>query len=434
MSHSREVTKNGKAWQKLFDKYDILRHIEKEGSFQITSTQINEFREARLMTKFDHTANLPELFSKNALIILPITRGSYIISHFEAYKPFEHPSTEILPASFPEYIESIDYENITSEAMAINCAYASGILDDFLNDETLIPTIDGRMSSDCFSFKIRNKLLNSNVEVDVVNSQIEIDGGYEGKNKLALIEAKNFISEDFIIRQLYYPYRLWSNKVTKQVIPIFLIYSNGIFRLYQYEFQDPNNYNSLVLVKHKKYSIVAKEITLKDIIDVLQKAQVIEEPKIPFPQANSFERVINLCELLSENELTRDEITQNYAFDPRQTSYYTDAGRYLNLINKRRENNEIYFSLTEKGKTIIRSKYIARQLKFAETILKHKVFNDTLRLCLKSGQQPSLSEIVIIMKRSNLYNIKKDDTFKRRASTVKGWINWILNLIDTCSS
>ena len=35
------------------------------------------------------------------------------------------------------------------------------------------------------------------------------------------------------------------------------------------------------------------------------------------------------CELLNESELTKDEITSNYDFDPRQTNYYTDAGRYL---------------------------------------------------------------------------------------------------------
>ncbi len=428
MSKSSEITKNDKAWNHLFDRYKILDNIEHHSYFEITSTQINKFREARLMTKFDHRVNLPKLFSDNNLAILPITRGSYIISKFDAYKDFEQLNAEIIMASFPDYIDSIDYENITSEAMALNCAYVSNILADFLEDEELMPTVSGRMSSDTFSFQILNTSTHSNVAVSVANSQIEIDGGYEGIRQLTLIEAKNFISDDFIIRQLYYPYRLWYNRVSKKITPLFLVYSNGIFNLYEYQFQDLHNYNSLILVKQKNYSIEAVEINLDDIINVLNKVNIIKEPEVAFPQANSFKRVINLCELLAQNEMTKDDITFNYAFDPRQTNYYTDAGRYLGLIDKQREDNEIVFSLTKEGLRIVRSKYKLRQLNFVEFILRHNVFNKSLRLYLQRGEVPSRSEIVDIMKRSNLYKVKAEDTFQRRASTIIGWVNWILDL------
>ena len=67
------------------------------------------------------------------------------------------------------------------------------------------------------------------VSVKVANSQVEIDGGYEGLN--ITYRSKNSISDDFLIRQLYYPYRLWQSKIDKNVKPIFMIYSNGIFNL-----------------------------------------------------------------------------------------------------------------------------------------------------------------------------------------------------------
>jgi len=428
LSKDSEITKNNKAWEKLFDKYKIIDNIEQKGYFEITASQINEFREARLMTKFDHRANLPKLFIDNNLSILPITRGSYIISNFEAYKDFEQLHDKITIVSFPEYIESIDYENITSEAIAINCVYISNILADFLGDDKLVPTVSGRMSSGKFSFNIWNKANKANITINVANSQVEIDGGFEGVNQLALIEAKNFIADDFLIRQLYYPYRLWSNKVSKKIIPIFLIYSNGIFSLYEYEFQDIDNYNSLCLVKQKNYSIEAVGISLNDISAVLNRVKIIQEPKIAFPQADKFERVINLCELLLDNEMTRDDITLNYAFTPRQTNYYTDAGRYLGLIDKRKKDNEIVFSLTEEGRKILRSKYKERQLKFVEVILRHKVFNEVLKFYLRYGKTPSKSKIVDIMKTSNLYNVEAENTYYRRASTVISWINWILDL------
>ncbi|SHF21326.1 hypothetical protein SAMN02745784_03185 [Tissierella praeacuta DSM 18095] len=421
-------TKNDKAWKELFDKYNILNNIEKNGIFEITSKQINKFREARLMTKFDHKKNLPKIFTENQLSILPITRGSYLISQFDAYKDFEEINSDIIRFPFPTHIESIDFENITSEATALNCAYVSGILADFMEDEEILPTVSGRMSSNSFNFNIMNTRTNTNVNVNVVNSQIEIDGGYEGLETLALIEAKNSISDDFLVRQLYYPYRLWSSNISKKVKPLFLTYSNGIFSFYEYYFQEPNSYNSLILLKQKNYSIEQTEISLEDIIQVFQQVKLIEEPEIPFPQADYFKRVINLCELLNENELTREEITTNYDFDPRQTNYYTDAGRYLGLVQKRTENRQIIFSLTDEGQRLFRLKYKPRQLKFIELILKHKPFNQVFKKCITDGEMPRKREIVEIMKNSNLYNVKSEDTFYRRASSIVAWVNWILDL------
>ena len=82
------------------------------------------------------------------------------------------------------------------------------MIEDFVQDIKLKPTISGRMSSSSFHFKI-NTFKNNSLAVNVENSQIEIDEGYEGMHSLNLVEAKNFISDDFLIRQLFYPYRLW---------------------------------------------------------------------------------------------------------------------------------------------------------------------------------------------------------------------------------
>ncbi len=87
---SEKKSLNDKAWEQLFDKYDVLNQIEKDGDFQISAEQIKIFREPRLMTKFDHSINLPELFAKNGLSILPITRGNYLISHFDSYHIADH--------------------------------------------------------------------------------------------------------------------------------------------------------------------------------------------------------------------------------------------------------------------------------------------------------------------------------------------------------
>ena len=291
-------SKNNIAWKKLFERYNIYEKVNSEGFFEINSSQINKFREARLMTKFDFRSQLPDIFATHNFSILPISRGSYIISNFDTFHNFENTETEITKVNFPNYLESIDFNNITSESIALNCAYVSGIIEDFVEDTEVKPTISGRMSSLSFDFSINSK--DSQLSITVNNSQIEIDGGYEGENYLSLIEAKNSISKDFLIRQMFYPYKLWRNKVSKEIKSIFLTYSNGIFHFREYIFDDPNHYNSLYLVREKRYAIHNGGINLEVIQKILHQVNIKKEPQIPFPQADSFERVINLCELLNE--------------------------------------------------------------------------------------------------------------------------------------
>lgn len=428
--NNQPKTLNDRAWEALFKKYDILSRINSEGKFEISSSQIKEFREPRLMAKFDHAINLPKIFSDNKLAILPITRGDYVISNFRAYHNFEDNETPIVKVSLPSYIQSLEVDNVASESVALNCAVAAGIVEDFLEDEDLVSTVSGRMGSGVFDFGIQNLQTGALNNISVNNSQIEIDGAYEGVNSLALFEAKRDLSTDFLIRQLYYPYRVWRDRVSKDVRPIFLVYSNGIYRLSEYAFEDPTSYNSLTLIKQKKYSIEDTTITTTDIEEIANTTPIIREPETPFPQADRFDRVVNICELLLERELSRNDVTEEYAFDVRQTNYYTDAGRYLGLVEKYRANNSPTYRLTTDGKTILHMTYRKRQLELCRRILQHRVFAVALRAYFDSGIMPARNEIIQIMKNSNLYNVGEAKTFTRRASTVSGWINWIIELIN----
>ena len=72
-----------------------------------------------------------------------------------------------------------------------------------------------------------------------------------------------------------------------------------MFNLYQYQFEDPQNYNSLILVKQRNY-IIATEICLADIENLLRTVPLVQEPDISFPQADRMSRIVNLVELLNE--------------------------------------------------------------------------------------------------------------------------------------
>lgn len=420
-------SKNDEAWESIFEKYHILDKLANNAYVSISSADINKFREARLMTKFDHRSQLPQKFTEHKLSILPTARGEYNIGTFETFHKFEEDDAEVITIPSPPPLESINYHEITSESIAINYAFVSGILQKFTGEELLFPTVCGRMSSSSFDFSINSN--SSTIKINVENSQIEIDGGFEGESSLSLIEAKNYISDDFLIRQLYYPYRLWRDKISKHVRPIFLTYSNGVFHLREYEFTNPELYNSIRLRQHKKYVIEDIEINTETIQGILTKTQVVKEPKVPFPQADSFERIINLCELLKQRGfMSKEEITQNYDFAHRQTDYYSNAARYLGLICEGSKEHEIGYTLTQEGIRIFNSPLIGRQLEFVKLILSHAVFKSTLELYFRKYNIPTKDEVVEIMREHQLYKIASEKTYRRRASTVISWINWIVSL------
>ena len=385
------------------------------------------------MVKFDCGADRPNVFIENKLAILPVSRGDYVISNYKAYKAYELSDEPPRYFALPDHIQSLDADNIKSESMAINCAFASGILSDFLGEDILYPTVSGRMNSGKFTFDIDTHDTGRMDLVSVDNSQLEIDAAFEGAGSLALIEAKRELSSDFIIRQLYYPFRLWHDKerITKHIRPVFLAYSNGVFYLYEYKFTNPHYYNSLKLLKSGIYTIESVSVSLDDLHEILKNIELVPEPEAPFPQADKFERVINLCDMLAVKSFTTEEIAEQYTFVIRQSNYYTSAARYLGFIEKYRdENKNIAYSLTNYGRRIMKLKYKDRQVEFCKAILRHPVFHETLCRALKKGKIPEANEIQEILKE---FRIKiSGDTLKRRSSSVKDWIRWMINLTIQC--
>jgi hypothetical protein len=420
------------AWENLFDRYNILDEIQRNGFYEIEARTIRTEREPRLMAKFDHYNNLPRLFKRNNLSILPISRSSYILGQFDVYERVSYnQNLRPIQVDFPQDITTIDPSNLYSESSALHCAHVTGMMEDLLGEQSY-QTISGRMSSREFDFNIRTTNGNERL-MTIRNSQIEIDGGYESQSQFMIVEAKNETVDDFLVRQLYYPYRLWQERTTKQVKPVFFTYSNDIFSFFVYEFTDPMRYNSLRLIEQKDYIITHEDIQLEDVLDVLDSTRIFGEPNIPFPQADSFTRVVDLLGLLVDNDLNSDQITSNYDFDERQTGYYTSACMYLGLIEKYYilHSRTAHFRLTESGRAIMRRATKPKFLGLVSCILVHEPFRQVLIEYIQTGSPPERERVVQIMRGCNLYNVNSESTYFRRASTVLGWINWILELPDT---
>lgn len=418
-------------WEILFDKYNIENDIKSKGLFYITADQIREVKEPRLMTKFDTRESLPSVFRKK-ISILPVTRGKYVLGEFELYQDIPDKTSDIkqlTSAKIPDYYETIDISDIRSEANAINIMSIAGILDDFLGEEDMVQTVSGRMSSGNFGFYIhdfKRTKKNDKPYIIVNNSQVEIDGGFENLNIFSIIEGKNVVYSDFLIRQLYYPTRLWEAKISKPIRPVFMVYSNSIFRLLEYEFTEIDYYNSIKLVQERNYSLEDTEITLDDLYATWKNTIIKPEPEVTFIQADSFNKVISLVENLNESPMLTAEIAELFGFRERQADYYYNACRYLGLAEKKTNEEGVKVYITGLGKRLLRMKYKERQLEYVRLILEHQIFYDLFEIVLKTGELPDKRYIKGKMRELDVCGERLID---RRSSSVRGWLNWIITLV-----
>ena len=411
-------------WKEIFNDYNVIKEIESKGYFKITADQIRKYKEPRLMAKFDFLSKLPRVFKENGLGILPIKNGEYIIGKFNLFQPIKNTKYEevdIKKVELPNFIETIDPDNIYSESNALNVAYLSGMFKDAF-DEDLYETIQGKMRTNSFKFQIGSKNIVSNIEVN--GAAIEIDGGYESKSKVVLVEAKNSMPDDFIIRQLYYPYRHWKDKVMKDIVPVFFTYDNGIYNLFIYSFEDLYNYNSLKLNDVKRYMVSSKssDKIKKEIFENIKLINELPQEEVPLPQADSFSKVIGALELINNDVNTANGVASELEFDNRQGKYYIDALRYLDLVQKTDKFGK--YTLSPIGSDLVNVDLKKRNEKIIELILKHKPFYDTYKYYKDNERIPSKKFIKNIIKKYIPNMAEK--TINRRASTIRGWIQWVI--------
>lgn len=249
---------NSNSWKKIFDDYKILEHDFSKSPFYLSAKDIKKSvqnfektaeKEVRILCKMDTRESVPDIMKESGLILLPVKNGYYVILKGEGY--IDIPD---IKGSAEIYKTKLDFDLDTakigdSEMQHLDFAYASSLIRTFMEDPSLVLTIRGRKYTPKFDYKIGNQT------IETEGVQTEVDAGYEGKNKIVLIEAKNSSTKNTIIRQLYYPYRQWSEHTDKKIFLLFFEKRIDEYLIWQYEFKEKDNYDSIKLIKSKKYKI-----------------------------------------------------------------------------------------------------------------------------------------------------------------------------------
>lgn len=421
------MSKNDDAWGKFIKERNILASIYSPGYAYISAEELKIIggREPRLLAKQDTLNERPEIFKQNDIAVFPVTNGEYILFRDQDNLSFFSFSEKDLEIPFEIYHSKVNYRKFDSfpgcqhlgESQAIDFAYISSLLRTVTNEDHLDLVIRGRLRSGEFDFTIPS--INHNVKVSKV--QIEVDAGYESNKCIYLIEAKIGKRDNFHIRQLFYPYLEWSHKSKKKIIPIFLIYTNS--KYYIYEFKCSEKYGDLVISRSHCYKIDENPIPFINYKYLINTIDIESEPDIPYPQANDLDKVIDLVNFIYDGRKTKTDIAEKFDFDDRQGDYYANAARYLGLLDKDHQD----FLLTTLGKEFVEINSSAERTLFIfKQIIKRPSFRRILKLLVDrnlSLDLISIDEIALIIEEETELS---SSTPPRRASTVMNWLRWIL--------
>lgn len=164
-------------------------------------------------------------------------------------------------------------------------------------------------------------------------------------------------------------------------------------------------------------------LSYTEIMTAFNQTELLDPPEgIPFPQANSIEKLIKLILHLNINNLSSSQIAKLFNFTERQAYYYTSAGMYFGLIDKIHSTR--LYTLTPKCKLAIQNDPTNFVKFFVSTILKDKVFNDSFKTFIEKKDNFSKDDIYYVLLTHEL-SLDSASTYKRRASTVYNFVTWI---------
>ena len=112
-----------------------------------------------------------------------------------------------------------------------------------------------------------------------------------------------------------------------------------------------------------------------------------------------------------------DDVTANFGFAPRQSSYYREAAEALGFMSF----NGREYVLTDAGKLLVSLDTEKRNVFFAKAINEFALFKERMNGLRAKGSLNGRDIESIIARSSNL----SGSTIPRRARSIESWLKWI---------
>jgi hypothetical protein len=377
-------------------------------------------QEPRLMTKFDSRASRPEPLKAHDLFLLPEKNGEYLVLRAEGYCDLKWPRPEQIEnvdARFPFALDSL--RGAQSEMSHLDRLFLAGVIGDVVGVKAraeVLATIRGRRFAPPFGFRVGSL---GAFRADRI--QYEVDQGYETENEILLFEAKTTTPADFLIRQLFFPFKVFSAQSNKKIRPFFFNFNatSGVYSFFEYHFSDPND---LCSIEIKPASERHFRIHFDESRAPLSLGHWLARTPLPaqgasweVPQADDFSKVMEFPLHVAGGCTDAGLIAGAFDFSPRQSSYYRRASEQMGLV--------CGYELTDAGRDFLSLSPREREGNLIRALLQQPVVRVAIESALGRADHRVCGRDIAASIRANSHI--QGDTVARRALTVRSWLRWL---------
>lgn len=399
------------AWQTLAaTRLDLSEPVNRLASADFKALGM----EPRLMTKFDSRASRPEVLASNGLFLLPETNGSYLVLRAEGYCDLAWPHSsqvEEVEAHFPLAFDSL--RGARSEMSHLDRLFLAGVIQQVIGTRDVWATIRGRRFAPPFDFRVGDlgRFCANGI-------QYEVDQGYESEHEIVLFEAKNTTPADFLVRQLFFPFKVFSALSQKRIRLFFFNFNatTGVYSFFEYRFEDPAQYTSIQALACLHLRVRFGETEAPSTLgDWLHRTTQRSEATWEIPQADDFSKVMEFALRVESGCTDTGLIAGAFDFSARQSSYYRRASEQIGLIDG--------YALTDAGRDFVALPAQKREERMIRALLELPVAREAVRTALaRPDRRICLSDIEASIARNSVLN---GSTIGRRAQTVRSWLRWL---------
>ena len=237
-----------------------------------------------------------------------------------------------------------------------------------------------------------------------------MDGGYEGRGSINLVEAKIGSRDNINVRQLLYPELYWRKRAgsRKPIRTYIFYYQEPYFRFIPFvaegdRFRADHSRERAFVVEEKMevFDLYAVEARERD--DLVNLAA-------PFPQADNFDKVLAMLTAIDNQEpVSKKELNLDFDIVDRQIGYYYNTLKFMGLAESDKES----IWLTERGREIARLPHLRKLQKMARIVFSEPIFNTALKRGGEAVEDGSFCRWQVA-----------GSTIPRRKKTVRSWVEY----------
>lgn len=374
----------------------------------------------------------PDIFKRNNLVLIQKYKSTFSICYADNY--YTLPKLEYQPITYKKTIKTLSLDTFQNSSISFGLALLRiGLFTDLLStcDGTDMNVLEvynynSKLSeSNTFDVKYKNNHTFRTDMLKISYVKLFYDFICEDSSNLYIVNVFDSVESSINRSLLFNILSTFKTYTDKKIMFICIYKEDGNINLYELEFSNAEDINSLISINEMRFKLdVIRYVEPRSsfILTDSKSEYFVNTGRVPFPQANDFEKVIKYCDLVYMNKKSLQDMVTGLGVTSRQVKYYKDSCLFLELV--RVQDKEVF--LSSELSEIYRNGTVKEKFEFFISSLME---NELMFQCYNLFVEDELNVTSLSVLLDGKYKIG-EGTLKRRLSTIRSWFKWLSRVIE----